>query len=210
MRKTDRRVRRTRRLLHQALKDLVLEKNYETITVQDITDRADLSRATFYLHYKDKDELLAHSLEEMFDELVDQLKDPADLHDLWIDGESPALIAFRHVQEHHQMYKALLGERGVSYVITREINYLAQIAFQRITAILPQGYESPVPLEILSQHIAGSLYTIIVWWLENDMPHSPEYMARTLHNLSIPGVMNALGLPVDLSNFEPIPLPEGD
>lgn len=204
MKKVDRRIRRTRRLLHDALKELVLETSYENITIQDITDRADMSRATFYLHYKDKDELLAQSLETMFDELVATMKEPTELNSEKLDGESPALIAFKHVQEHHQLYKALLGERGVSYVITREITYLAQIALIRITKILPDEFESPVPLDMLAHHIAGSLYTLIVWWLERDMPYSPEYMAQTFHNIAIPGVMNALGIPTDLSQFAPI------
>lgn len=204
MKKVDRRVRRTRRLLHDALKQLVLEASYENITIQDITDRADLSRATFYLHYKDKDELLAESLETMFDELVATMKEPDELPGMWIDGEAPALIAFNHVKEHHQLYKALLGERGVSYVINREITYLAQIALTRISKILPEDFTSSVPLDLLAHHIAGSLYTLIVWWLERDMPYSTDYMARTFHNISIPGVMNALGIPVDLSKFTPI------
>ena len=71
----DRRVRRTRRRLRDALIQLIMEKGYDNVTIQNITDAADLSRATFYLHYTDKDELLASSLEEMFDELLDSVKD---------------------------------------------------------------------------------------------------------------------------------------
>jgi AcrR family transcriptional regulator len=55
---TDRRVQRTRRLLHKAFMSLILEKKYESITVQEILDRADVGRSTFYMHFRDKDELL--------------------------------------------------------------------------------------------------------------------------------------------------------
>ena len=55
---TDRRVQRTRRLLHKALMSLILEKKYESITVQEILDRADVGRSTSYMHFQDKDELL--------------------------------------------------------------------------------------------------------------------------------------------------------
>ena len=72
-RKPDRRIRRTRRQLHNALYSLIQEQNYDTITVSDVVDTADISRATFYLHYKDKDELLLHSLESLAETLMDDL-----------------------------------------------------------------------------------------------------------------------------------------
>ena len=72
MEKVDRRIRRTRNQLGQALRELIIEKSYEAITIQDIADRADVNRATFYLHYGTKEELLVTSLTEIFDELVVQ------------------------------------------------------------------------------------------------------------------------------------------
>ena len=79
----DRRKRRTRKYLGKALLELVQEKKWDQITIQDITDRADINRATFYLHYGSKEELLAESLEEYFDALVEQIAsktiDKADL-----------------------------------------------------------------------------------------------------------------------------------
>ena len=61
----DRRVQRTRRLLHKALMSRVLEKKYESITVQEILDRADVGRSTFYTHFQDKDELLVSGFENV-------------------------------------------------------------------------------------------------------------------------------------------------
>src|SRR5690349_21251623 len=63
--RADRRVQRTRRLLHEALLSLIHEKRYEVITVQEILDRADIGRSTFYMHFKDKDELLFSGLENV-------------------------------------------------------------------------------------------------------------------------------------------------
>lgn len=200
----DRRVRRTRRRLREALIALILEKGYDPITIQDITDRADLSRATFYLHYRDKDELLANSLEAMFDELVASMKVPLTPNMLTADGQPPALLAFEHVQEHSALYKALLlGERGVTYVIYREINYLARIAEQHILSALPAEALARAPVALLAQHIAGSLFALIVWWLENDMPQTPETMARRFHQLAMPGVLYVAGLDVDIDPLAP-------
>src|SRR5688572_30831151 len=72
--KLDRRVVRTRGMLQRALLALMSEQSYDTISVADITDRADLRRATFYLHYRDKEELLVATLEGMFNELVAQVE----------------------------------------------------------------------------------------------------------------------------------------
>jgi AcrR family transcriptional regulator len=198
--KLDRRVRRTRRRLRDALIELVLEKGYDNVTNQEITDRADLSRATFYLHYKNgKDELLASSLESMFDELVDSVQDSLFQHDLdWENKEPPSLPAFQHVAEYAKLYKALLGDKGVTSVIYRTLNYIARISQKQFQLIIEErGLEqTPIPVEVAAQHIAGSLFSMMSWWLENDMPYPPEEMARIYHFVTVPGIRAALGLPL--------------
>lgn len=197
----DRRVRRTRRRLRDALIELVLEQGYDTITIQNITDRADLSRATFYLHYNDKDELLANSLEEMFDELVESLREPLFSDDWAASDPPPSVLAFQHVEEYAELYKALLlGDRGVAYVIYREIQYIARIVEKQLQILLQSSAdeELPVPVEIAAQHMAGALFSMIVWWLENDMPHDAQYMGKMYHRMALPGVLSALGLPQKL------------
>ena len=195
----DRRVRRTRRSLRDALIELIVETGYDNITIQNITDRADLSRATFYLHYRDKDELLASSLEEIFEELVQSLDNPIfDMHPETA-ADAPGIMAFKHVEEYSQLYKSLLlGERGVTYVIYREIQYIARIAEQQILRILPEDTDTAelkVPVEVIAHHIAGSLFTMILWWLEQDMPHPAEEMGQMFHRMSRPAVMSALDNP---------------
>lgn len=202
--KIDRRVRRTRRRLRQSLIELILAHGYENITIQHITDHADLSRATFYLHYKDKDELLVNSLESMFDELVKSLKQPFFSRDgIPQDQPLPSLIAFQHVQEYSALYKALLlGERGVSYVIHRSLEYLARVSHQQILQIVSKDelHRLPVPPEIIAWSNAGSLFAIILWWLDNDMPFSAETMAEQYMRLVTPAVYSGLGL-VEVNTF---------
>lgn len=201
----DRRVRRTRRRLRDALIDLIMDLGYDNITIQNITDRADLSRATFYLHYKDKDELLANSLEEMFDELVDSLDSPI-FGDNGSAGDQPGVLAFEHVAQYSDLYKALLlGDRGVTYVIYREIQYIAGIAKKQLAHLLPDDADKeslPVPLDVMAHHMAGALFSMILWWLENDMPYSPEQMGRMFHRMSRPAAFNAFGLPLETINME--------
>ena len=71
----DRRIPRTRAMLQHALISLILKKNYEAITIQDICDAANVARSTFYAHYKSKDDLKRSGLEHLRKELVDRQRD---------------------------------------------------------------------------------------------------------------------------------------
>lgn len=211
MEKVDRRVRRTRRRLRDALIQLILDKGYAPITIQEITDTADLSRATFYLHYKDKDELLASSLEEMFDELVESIQDFLSDENFSPSTDTPpSLPAFQHVAEYRELYKALLGDKGVTSVIYRTIEYTARLAEKRLRALVPDEELDalPVPLPIVAQHVAGSLFALVSWWLEHDMPHSPEEMAQMYHRMTVASMNTALGWPLDKGLEAPPELPE--
>jgi len=195
MTRIDRRVRRTRRLLREALLALVLEQGYEQITIQQITDRADLSRATFYLHYKDKDELLADSLEALFDELVQSLDTPV-FDFTWREGERPpSTIVFQHVAEYQALYRALLlGERGVTYVINRALDYIARIAAEQVRPLVPRGHTPPTPVPVVAHQIAGALFGLILWWLANDLKPATEHVAGMFQRTITAAVSGALNL----------------
>ncbi len=190
MEKMDRRVRRTRAMLGQALRELILEKPYDAITIQDIADQADLNRATFYLHYASKEELLMDSLEAQFDALVTQIEGEKNGRPMW---ESPVTgrIIFEYVAENAALFKVLLGAQGQGYVMYRVLNYIAQVDEEEIQeAFGPNAL--PVPDVILARHFAGSLFALVSWWLEHDMPYSSTYMAETVHQLCAVGVMPML------------------
>jgi len=182
--KIDRRKVRTRQMLRDALIALILEKGYDATTVEDITNRANLGRATFYLHYRDKDELLMHTLESTFDELVKNLK-PISLGDA-ASAQAQALIAFQHAAENRDLYRVMLSGQGSGSILRRVREYLATLIQQRMQPMLQElpSDAIPIPIEILAEHIAGSLLTLIVWWLENDLPYSAEYMAQVFQQLN--------------------------
>lgn len=190
MEKVDRRVRRTRALLGQALRDLILTKPYETITIQDITNQADLNRATFYLHYASKEELLMDSLEQQFDALVERLEVEKNGRPMWENSVTMRLI-FEYVAENARLYKVLLGPQGQGYVMYRVLNYIAQVDEGELQAAFGDD-ALPVPNVILARHFAGALFALIGWWLEEDMPYSPTYMAETIQQLCLVGVMPVL------------------
>lgn len=107
----DRRQRRTRAALHDALFALLNERDYAAITVKDIAEQADIARKTFYLHYADKDALLWDSLESLFDDLVAEMG-ALDAETLLADGKPLSYPLFAHVRAHAPVYRALLGEHG--------------------------------------------------------------------------------------------------
>ncbi len=190
MKKPDRRVIRTRRFLRDALTALIFEKDYDAITVQDITDRANLRRATFYLHYQHKDELLLAILEETFEALAKQLETLSG--EDWLAGPTrptAALAVFRHMDEHWDLYQMVLNVHGGGVTTRRIRDYVAaQVRpyFESLAAETPQ-----FPADVQAFYVAGSLLALISWWLENDRPHSAEVMAQTFQRLILLGVTSS-------------------
>ena len=168
----DRRVRRTQHLLARALIALTLEKGYEAVTIRDITERADIGYATFFRHYRDKEELLEDVLDVVLAELIDLLcpvtagADPTDI----------GVLLFRYVQEHSEVVRVLLGSHTL-------LPRLIKVATQNIVNDHTPLPESSVPLEIAAHHIVTSTISLIQWWLDHHMPYPPERMGVIYHEL---------------------------
>jgi AcrR family transcriptional regulator len=189
----DRRVIRTRRLLRDALMELILEKGYDSVTVQDITDRANLGRATFYLHYPGgKDELLISSLERLYEDLAARIAPMT--REEWLAGQRmPGLIAFEHAAEQRALYRVILNGGGSGMIARRIREYMAHNSYERLRGWVGDA-PTPVPLEIIAQYMAGSLLTLIGWWLEQEQPHSSQEMADYYYRLIMPSVRQMLNL----------------
>jgi AcrR family transcriptional regulator len=201
-RKQDRRVVRTRRSLRDALFELIREKGYSAVVVEDITDRADLGRTTFYLHYKNKEDLMLESVRELLDELIGQLSQMLIER---IQEERPAselllsatTLAFQNVKQNSGLYTVILrGEgthevmRGLRRIIIQAVSELVQgIAAHQNTALKFQ-----VPVEVFLASLSGSWIGLLTWWLENDMPYSPEEMAEMFTKMYIGPLREALGI----------------
>lgn len=197
--RVDRRVQRTRQLLHNALLELIVEQGYETITVQNIIDRANVGRSTFYAHYQDKEDLLVCEL----DDLIYTLS--WDVETLPVtDGETEsrryilsALSLFRHTQEHFSLYKAMVGGQGIDIVFKTTHAHFCRSIQAQIEQVVPDGGTPSVPPSIMAQYLAGALLTLLTWWLDNHMPYSPEQMDATFQALAMPGVWAVLGIQPD-------------
>lgn len=204
-RKTDRRVNRTRRCLREALFNLILERGYDSVTIEDITERADLGRTTFYLHYRDKEDLLMESAREMVDDLILQLSQLPWVRYTSRIGETPnggmleeaLALTFQHVEKNAGFYRIVLRGEGTYSAIQR----LRQIIIQAITDLLEDlqrndklSLNPQVPLEIYLHSLAGAWIGLVTWWLENDLPYPPEAMADMYQRMFMQAMRDVLGL----------------
>ncbi len=189
MEQEDRRVRRTKKLLGEALIALALDQDFEEITIQEITDRADIGYRTFFRHYADKDELLLDVLSHVRDEMrefmgpppIEQFINPKDR----VAEEISAAIDFRHVQlfqhvqDNQDLYRVLLfGNRNL-------LQPMKDFAIQEFKANFPQQLKTPVPFDILINHIISTMINLVRWWLEADLPYTPEEMGEYAFQLII-------------------------
>ena len=194
--KLDPRVVRTRQQLRGALVSLIEENGFDALTVQDITDRAALNRATFYLHYHDKHDLLENSLRDAIDELMVDLGTTADEQGQLISDESPRPIraVFEHVAQHAHFYRVMLSAEGVPAFSAGVRDHIAAITLRWLNALQPHPRQSRVPLEIVANSLSWSLLGVLIWWLEHDLPHSPDYMAEQFRLLITLDLRQVLGL----------------
>ena len=177
--KKDRRSQRTRQLLSQALVQLIREKDYSAITVSDIIERANVGRSTFYSHYHDKDDLFVSELDRVIELLNHRISDQEGMPFF------PSLGLFQHVGQEYELYKSLLWTPGIDLLI----KHLQVSLSQRIEQGLHEsGKNFAIPSPILANFIAGSFLTLLKWWLENKMIHSPGEIDAIFRRLTLAGI----------------------
>lgn len=177
----DLRVVRTRKMLRDAMIALAIQKGFKAITVNDIVELAMVNRATFYRHYQDKYDLVESYLDELYAELNATPAPPSS------PGEpNPRLVKlFEHIRDNAPFYRAMLGPHGYSGFAER-IRRLTEATLRARWQASPavEG-RTRMPPPMLLSYLAHASYGALVWWLEEGMSHSPEQMARWLHQLTL-------------------------
>jgi AcrR family transcriptional regulator len=182
--KTDARVRRTRDALGDALVALMQEKPFDTITVQDVLDRANVSRSTFYTHYSDKDDLLMSDAEEFFEAISMALSQQGDKS----DRVFPVQEFFAHLADVQPFFKALMKSGKYQENMELARGHFAR-GIERRLAELPRSQSVP-PHELPAMAFthAGALLSLLTWWLDRGMRESPAEMDQLFHRLVWNGV----------------------
>jgi AcrR family transcriptional regulator len=190
--KTDRRIQRTQQMLREALISLILDKGYDAITVQDILDRANLGRSTFYAHYRDKEDLLMSGFQAQFDAFQREYRQSAaPVADPAQAAREFSLFFFRHAGSHHALYKAMIGGQGANLILHHAHFYLTQFIRDLVIAQLPQRGKD-LPVDVLAHYIASSYLSLLAWWLDHDLPYTAEQMDALFQRLVFPGVREML------------------
>ena len=182
--KIDARVRRTRVALGDALIKLMQEKPFDTITVQDVLDRAHVSRSTFYAHYSDKDDLLMSDADEFFQALSMALSQHGDKS----DRVFPVREFFEHLSDVQPFFKALVKSGKYQENMELARGHFAR-GIERRLAELPRSQSIPPhELPAIAFTHAGALLSLLAWWLDRGMREPPEEMDKLFHRMVWNGV----------------------
>ena len=187
--KTDRRIQRTQNLLEQALLSLIKEKAFDAISVQEIIDRANIGRATFYQHYDNKEDLLESGFKGLEARLKERQREALSRGrslDERLFAFSHELLA--HAHEHRDFFPAMVGKRGgavLQHVLRR---LLVALVREDVGAMSTEGSTRAVPPEAIVQFIANGLFGLLVWWLNGKMRMSVEEVNGIFRSMAVPAL----------------------
>jgi len=194
MTKTDRRVQRTRELLQKALIELIGERGYDAITIQDIVDRANVGRTTFYLHYSSKDELFMSCHEVVLSEFHIGPLHPLSREELLSPEAPPGMTsAYRHLEDARALLYPIFQGKDSLLILRRIRDWSAQEIEANLRAAFAEA-DSAIPFDVLANYLAGAQIALVQWWLEKRQPHTPENLAQTFHRLQRAAIRDAFGL----------------
>jgi AcrR family transcriptional regulator len=188
----DRRVQRTQQLLQDALIALILEKGYEALSVQDIIDRANVGRATFYAHFDNKEDLLVSRLDGLRQSLKARQKQAiahsspeqrmfAYTHDMFV-----------HVDEHRTVFRSMVGKRSGAIIQQLFHKMLVDLIRDDVNAVSPRNKEENTPREAIVQAIAGGLFGLILWWVDGPAKLGVDEVDAIFRRLTVPA-LKAIG-----------------
>lgn len=173
----DRRIQKTRKLLSDALISLIIEKGYDAVTIQDILDRANVGRSTFYAHFENKEHLLLNGQGD-FQKLLTHPGRGSR-------GDSPGpdinfLSLFEHIAENHKLAMAMMVHQRARLVT----DFFREVIALKITEYLKKQNQLDAGfIEYLANAAAAAMISLVSDWLENGMKHSPAQMADVAQSL---------------------------
>jgi AcrR family transcriptional regulator len=188
----DRRIQRTRAMLLSALLDLIVERGYEEVSVQDIVDRANVGRSTFYKHFLDKRELLLTGVAGLQQLLTEQMVAPEPAATRGERLLRFSLPLFQHVQGNLQFCRALLGPHSGAIVEPRIQQILAELVRAELAGRVPPAATPAVPLDVAVQYTVSAFLGLLRWWMEQPVPCPAEELDRQFQALTIPAIGAAL------------------
>jgi len=178
-RKLDARVKRTRDQLGSALIQLIIEKSVNNVTVQDVLDRSGVGRSTFYLHYRDKDDLLVSQLEMFLEMMSTSLSVRNDKS----NRVAPVAEMFDHIGNQNKLARVLSDSGHLKEFFDLAEGYFARGIERRLNE---SGRLAKIPQRELAARasaLSGSLLSLLRWWLDRGEKESPQQMDDMFHSM---------------------------
>jgi AcrR family transcriptional regulator len=174
---TDRRVKRTQNALREALIALILERGWDETSVQEVCDRADVGRSTFYTHFVDKEDLLVSGFDELRRALRAREAERTDRSPL---GFFRGIV--EHVHENRRLFRAIVGKRSGQAVQKRFQQLLIDLVQEDLAGLATAGPR----FDAMVHYLAGALFQTLIWWVDFRNSFQPADMERLFNELTTP------------------------
>ncbi len=187
----DRRILRTRQMLRDALIDLIEERGLEGLTVRDLTQRAGLNRGTFYLHYRDIQDLLEQSKEEVLKGLTESVMRASERNCSEPGTGNPqqitqpgAIGAFEYFSRHSRFFAVMMGPNGDPCFFLEWKKAMMEDMRKKSMKFQPDDSRLSIPRDYLVAYIVSAHLGVIQHWLESGMKLTPQEMAALMTKLN--------------------------
>lgn len=200
---TDRRAIRTRKMIKKALFDLLEIKSFNDISITDITEKADINRGTFYLHYVDKFDLLRKLENEILEELIELTKNSSfddifcfnqEDNKVLVNKSIPFIkLIFEFLLKNKALAKGLLGSNADPKFQDRLKDFILERMKENRFIVNVDIKNFLVPVEYFISYVMSAHLGVIMQWVDKGMKESPEEMALILTKMFILGPFNIAG-----------------
>ncbi|RAI87179.1 TetR family transcriptional regulator [Paenibacillus pabuli] len=176
MPKVDRRILKSQEAIKKAMIELMSQKHFDQITIQDISDTANVSRRTIYLHYMDKYDLLDKLIEEHVNELQVLCESESEANDA--DG---GMSWFEYFESNYLFFSAMLTSKGAPFFRSRFLQFVIEDIKNGWD--MNNGKNRGISEDILLQFFAPAYVGLVEWWFINKMPYPPHVMEEQVNKL---------------------------
>lgn len=176
MNKIDRRILKSQNAIKKAVIELMSEKSFDDITIQDISDKANVHRATIYLHYQDKFDLL----DKLIEEHIQAMREISD----WaceIDWRTATQAFFEYFERNHFFFSTMLASKGAPSFRSLFLQFIIEEFNDEVDPSLERNQE--LTKEVMLRFMGTAYVGVVEWWITNGMPCPPEVMAKQVGDL---------------------------
>lgn len=180
--KTDRRILRTKAAINKAFLDLFSKKEFDRITINDIAEQANVNRGTVYLHYTDKYDLLHKCIEDHLDNMIHSCTFNKFMQKNVNKPEAIAALKslFIYFEENNLFFSSMMSYQRTSSFRECMFHILTSTIQKKLDM---QGINQGMDKEVITQFTTSAFVGTVEWWIQNNMPHPPQFMAEQVWNL---------------------------